>query len=114
MTKKFFLAPIKMYQNISRLMPGKCRYYPTCSEYAKWQFETTDPLSASFNSTLRILRCNQFFAGGIDYPVIKYNTPKFSIKKPDINNNYGKIDIKYWLIPKDKTHYYVVKDFHDN
>ncbi|MBD3808513.1 MAG: membrane protein insertion efficiency factor YidD [Epsilonproteobacteria bacterium] len=110
MTKKFFLTPIKAYQYFSKLMPGKCRYYPTCSEYAKWQFETTDPLSASLNSTLRILRCNQLFAGGIDYPIIKYTPPNFSLK-PNINKNYGKIDIKYWFVPKDQRHYYVLKDF---
>jgi len=114
MKKKFFTLPIKAYQYISRMTPGNCRYYPTCSEYAKWQFETTNPLSASINSGLRILRCNQLFAGGIDYPVIRYNPPKFSLSKPYINNNYGKMDIKYWFVPKDKTHYYVVKDFNDH
>ncbi|MGW8169986.1 MAG: membrane protein insertion efficiency factor YidD [Sulfurovaceae bacterium] len=114
MTKKFFLQPIKAYQYISRMTPGNCRYYPTCSEYAKWQFETTNPLSASVNSTLRILRCNQLFAGGIDYPIIKYHPPKFPLLKPYINHNYGKMNIKYWIVPKDKKYYYVVKDFNDH
>jgi putative membrane protein insertion efficiency factor len=114
MTKKFFLAPIKAYQYVSKLTPGNCRYYPTCSEYAAWQFETTNPLSAFINSTLRILRCNQLFIGGIDYPIIRYNPQKLLLLKPYINNNYGKMNIKYWIVPKDKTHYYVVKDFHDH
>lgn len=113
MTKKFFTTPIKAYQYISRMFPANCRYYPTCSEYTKWQFETTNPLSASLNSTLRILRCNQLFTGGIDYPLIRYKPPKFSLKS-NINHNYGTIKVKYWLVPKNKTHYFVVKDFNGN
>jgi putative membrane protein insertion efficiency factor len=86
MTKKIFITPIKYYQYISKLMPGKCRYYPSCSEYAMWQFETTNPVSAFVNSGLRILRCNHFFAGGIDYPVIRYKPPKFSFIKSNIGS----------------------------
>lgn len=112
MTKKFFLQPIKAYQYISKMLPGSCRYYPTCSEYATWQFDTANPLSALASSTARILRCNQLFAGGIDYPVIRYNPPKFSLHKPYINNDYGKIKIRYWFVPKTEELYYVVKDFH--
>ena len=109
MTKKFFVAPIKAYQYISAMLPPKCRYYPSCSEYATWQFETTNPASAFFNSSLRILRCNQFFRGGIDYPVITYR-PKVPNYTPKINNDYGTINIKYWLVPKEKNYYYVIKD----
>jgi putative membrane protein insertion efficiency factor len=81
---------IKLYQFISPIFGQKCRYYPTCSEYAKWEFETDNLFFAFFKSIFRILRCNQFFSGGIDYPVIK--------KK--INPIYKKDKIKYWLIPK--------------
>lgn len=114
MNKKFFLAPIKAYQYISKLTPASCRYYPTCSEYAAWQFETTNPLSATLNTTLRILRCNQLFEGGIDYPVIRYTPPRASFVKPNINHNYGKIEIIYWLVPKSANRYFVIKDFHDH
>ncbi|MDD5405560.1 MAG: membrane protein insertion efficiency factor YidD [Sulfurovaceae bacterium] len=114
MTKKFFTLPIKAYQYISRMTPGNCRYYPTCSEYAKWQFENTNPASAFISSALRILRCNQFFKSGIDYPLITYKPPKLSILKTNINYDYGKMDIKYWIVPKDKKYYYVVKDFNDH
>ncbi len=113
MIKKVFTAPIKVYQSISRLMPGKCRYYPTCSEYALWQFDTQNPMKAFYKSTLRILRCNQFFSGGIDYPVIGFKPEKISIFKSTLNSNYGTISVKYWLLPKDTKQYYVVKDFND-
>ncbi len=113
MIKKFFTTPIKAYQYLSRLTPASCRYYPTCSEYAKWQFDTTNPLSATFNSAIRILRCNQLFNGGIDYPVVTYKPVRASYIKPNINNNYGKIEIIYWFVPKSTNRYFVIKDFHD-
>ncbi|RRS30224.1 MAG: hypothetical protein P794_07720 [Epsilonproteobacteria bacterium (ex Lamellibrachia satsuma)] len=101
---------MKGYQYISRMLPANCRYYPTCSEYAKWQFEFNVPHKALWESSLRILRCNQLFPGGIDYPVICYSPPKrISLRKS--NTFYGRIKILYWLVPKDETHYYVLKDF---
>ena len=74
--KNFFLAPIKGYQYISKMLPASCRYYPSCSEYAKWQFEFNAPHKAFTASSLRILRCNQFFKGGIDYPLVHFKPTK--------------------------------------
>ncbi len=110
--KKFFQAPIEGYQMISRMLPASCRYYPTCSEYAKWQFEFNAPHRAMLASGLRILRCNQLFEGGVDYPLVPYQPPK----RPclcDTNRFYGKISIAYWLVPKNSTHYFVLKDLYD-
>lgn len=112
--KRFWIAPISGYQYISKMLPGSCRYYPTCSEYAKWSFETTSPHIAAFNATLRILRCNQLFPGGIDYPVIAYKPPSPMQLKPNINFFSGKMNIKYWFVPKTdpkSNHYYVIKDY---
>jgi len=110
----FWIAPIKGYQYISKMLPANCRYYPSCSEYAKWQFEFNAPHKAFAASSLRILRCNQFFKGGIDYPLVNYVPPKRSCLL-NFNTFCGKIDIIYWLVPKsmDKTNtlYYVIKDF---
>ena len=50
---------------------GSCRYYPTCSNYAKIQFEHNRFLPALYFSILRILKCNPLFDGGFDYPKIK-------------------------------------------
>jgi len=110
--KKFFIAPIRGYQYISRMLPANCRYYPTCSEYASWQFEFNAPHRALAASTLRILRCNQLFAGGIDYPVVHFQPPSMT-KSLDINDLCGKIKVHYWLVPKDESRslYYVIKDF---
>jgi len=112
--KQFFIAPIKGYQYISKMLPANCRYYPTCSEYAKWQFEFNLPHKALAASALRILRCNQLFPGGIDYPVVHFH-PTSMTKSLDVNGFYGKIKVIYWLVPKDESQslYYVIKDFND-
>jgi len=104
MFNKLFIAPIKGYQYFSKMLPANCRYYPTCSEYAKWQFEFNRMDKALAHTTLRILRCNQLFAGGIDYPLIAYKKPKLL----ELSQN---IKIKYWFIPKEKNLFYLVKDF---
>lgn len=110
----FWVLPIKGYQYISKMLPANCRYYPTCSEYATWQFECNAPHKALVSSSLRILRCNQLFPGGIDYPCIAYTPPKHSYILT-FNSFYGKIDIRYWLVPKGTntklTKYYILKDF---
>ncbi len=110
--KKFFIAPIRGYQYISKMLPANCRYYPTCSEYAAWQFAFNAPHKALAASTLRILRCNQLFAGGIDYPVVTF-CPANNTKSLDINGFCGKINIDYWLVPKEgsRNQFYVIKDF---
>ncbi len=103
--KKIFIESIKGYQYISKMLPASCRYYPSCSEYATWQFETNRLDKALAQSTLRILRCNQLFVGGIDYPIIKFK-PSKSLQK----NNYD-FQVKYWLFPKEKNLFYIIKDY---
>lgn len=113
---KFLIAPIKGYQYLSAMLPDNCRYYPSCSEYAKWQFLFNAPHKALLKSSLRIARCNQFFAGGIDYPLVRY-TPPMLLNLIDFNRFSGTINISFWLVPQMKqngtipTHYYVLKDF---
>lgn len=92
------------------MLPKSCRYYPSCSEYARWLFETTNPVVATYKSATRILRCNQLFEGGIDYPLVKY-IPQ-SCKVPYKRVKFD-IDVKYWIVPKDESSdiCYIVKDF---
>ena len=112
-SKNFYTLSIKGYQYISKMLPANCRYYPTCSEYAKWQFEFNVPHKAFFASSGRILRCNQLFQGGIDYPLVQY-IPQKHTSIESFNPHCGKINIKYWLVPKNTTphtYYYVIKDY---
>ncbi len=112
--KNIYLAPIKGYQYISRMLPASCRYYPSCSEYASWQFEFNLPYKALYATSKRILSCNPFFVGGIDYPLVEY-CPQKPSSILTFNTDCGKIYVLYWLVPQsiqaDNTYYYILKDF---
>ena len=109
--KKLWLTPIKGYQYISKMLPASCRYYPTCSEYASWQFEYNAPHKAFWATSKRILSCNQLFKGGVDYPLVDFVPPRHPLMYT-FNRDCGKIDIRYWLVPHPKNkRYYVLKDF---
>jgi putative membrane protein insertion efficiency factor len=96
MTRKILSELLKFYQKYLTLLGyGSCRYYPTCSEFAKWQIKTNPSiLKAIYSSILRILRCNQLFEGGIDYPKISYK------QFPKIYNSCQTHNIEYWYIPE--------------
>ena len=64
----------------------------------KWQILHNCFLKACFYSLLRILRCNQLFPGGIDYPVITKNFQNTIVTTRTSNS----ADIKFWFIPKTK------------
>ena len=44
----------------------KCKYYPTCSEYAIQALEKYGFWKGSVLATKRVLRCNPFSKGGYD------------------------------------------------
>ncbi len=60
---------IKFYRRfISPLKPASCRFYPTCSEYAILAIKKYGAFKGGLKAMWRILRCNPFSKGGIDYP----------------------------------------------
>lgn len=103
------LTCVKFYQNcISKLLPNSCRYYPSCSEYAIWQFKTNNIFLAMVAVLMRILRCNQLFRGGIDYPVIRKNFhATYLLNKHFIPN------IDFWFVPIKNGKFYVIKNYKD-
>ena len=44
-----------------------CRYHPTCSRYASDAVRKYGPLKGSLKAAWRILRCNPWSRGGVDY-----------------------------------------------
>jgi len=98
------LSLLSVYQKIFTLLSyGSCRYYPTCSEYARWRVEEDSLLVAPFAIVLRILRCNPLFPGGIEYPLIT---------KRITNVQFKKTKIRYWLVPKSKNRFYLIKNLY--
>ncbi len=61
------IAPIRLYQRfISPAFAPRCRYYPTCSEYAVQSIRELGPVRGSILAGWRLLRCNPFSHGGVD------------------------------------------------
>ena len=102
--KNIPLLLIKFYQKYLTILSfGSCRYHPTCSSYAKTQFENNTFFKALYLSTVRILRCNPFYKGGFDYPKIKCFTNN------TLNLEFKRIKIKYWKVPVQNNYCLILK-----
>lgn len=110
MIRALSLKLLKFYQKFFTLLGfGSCRFYPTCSEYAKWQFQKNNIFKAFWFTFTRILRCNQLFVGGIDYPIVKKSLKS---KKVSLHNkSKNRFIVEFWLVPKDDDKYYLIKTF---
>ncbi len=63
------LAPIRFYARfISRLLPPRCKYHPSCSRYAVQAVERFGILRGLVLAVWRVLRCNPWSHGGYDPP----------------------------------------------
>ena len=51
---------------ISPAFGGRCRFYPSCSQYAAQAVRENGLLRGSFFTAKRVCRCNGFFDGGYD------------------------------------------------
>ena len=60
-------APVRFYQRaISPGIPARCRYHPSCSEYAVQAIRRYGVLRGAVLAAWRILRCNPWSHGGVD------------------------------------------------
>jgi len=67
MTKTGIIKIIDFYRNyLSLLKIPSCRYYPTCSQYAKEAVEKYGLFRGLLKGAYRILRCNPLSKGGYD------------------------------------------------
>lgn len=106
MAKSIFKLLIRFYQRvISPMAPGNCRYYPSCSEYALAEFETRHWLPALGASVLRILRCNQLFPGGFDYPKKRF----VYRESPPAPRKTWKGPARFFLVPCGQDRVFIVK-----
>ena len=65
--KRVFLWLIRGYQlGISPLLGPRCRFYPSCSQYAYEAIATKGILRGVILAVRRVLRCHPKSAGGYD------------------------------------------------
>lgn len=68
--------------------------------------ENNSFFKAIYFTITRILKCNQLFKGGIDYPIVN--------KIPNKSIIYKKIKVIYWFVPTEDNKYFVVKNWERN
>lgn len=67
MIRSIFLVLIRFYQIVLSPLKGpRCRFLPTCSQYAYEAIERYGIWRGLFLGGKRLLRCHPFHAGGYD------------------------------------------------
>ncbi|MEA2419504.1 MAG: uncharacterized protein QOE60_1710 [Thermoleophilaceae bacterium] len=62
------VAPIRLYQRtLSPALPARCKYHPSCSEYAVQAVRRYGVLRGLVLAGWRLLRCNPWSHGGVDF-----------------------------------------------
>ncbi len=65
--KKFFIGIVYLYKLlISPAIPARCRFLPTCSDYAIEAIEKRGVFAGIILTAKRIARCHPFGGHGID------------------------------------------------
>jgi len=62
-----FVELIRLYQRlVSPLFPPRCRFYPSCSEYALQALARHGLVRGLGLAAMRLLRCHPWAEGGVD------------------------------------------------
>ena len=65
--RQLVLLPLRGYQRlVSPVVGARCKYYPSCSEYAAQAIEGFGILRGLVLAGWRLLRCNPWSDGGFD------------------------------------------------
>lgn len=66
MFRKMLIYPIRVYQRVlSPLLPNRCRFFPSCSQYAVEAIERHG-VRGLWLALKRIVKCNPLHPGGYD------------------------------------------------
>ena len=61
------LALLRAYRRwLSPLLGARCRFHPSCSQYASQALERHGSARGAYLALQRLLRCHPFSAGGVD------------------------------------------------
>lgn len=68
------VALVRLYQwlispLVVALFGARCRFHPSCSQYAVEAMRHYGPLSGSWRAVKRVCRCHPYHPGGYDPPV---------------------------------------------
>jgi putative membrane protein insertion efficiency factor len=67
--RRVAVAPVRAYQRfVSPMFPRRCKYHPTCSQYAVDSVREFGVMRGTVLAGWRLLRCNPWSRGGVDYP----------------------------------------------
>jgi hypothetical protein len=65
--RKVLSSLIKLYQIfISPFLGSVCRFYPSCSDYAREAVEKRGVFRGLYKTFARLLKCHPFHSGGYD------------------------------------------------
>ncbi|MGM8900449.1 membrane protein insertion efficiency factor YidD [Psychrobacter sp. 1Y4] len=85
----FVLNIIKFYQKIiSPIIPARCRYYPTCSNYGKQALAWHGTRAGSWLLLKRLSRCHPLGGHGIDFVPLPLSSYRYNyLSFTDISNS---------------------------
>ena len=68
MIARLLVLLVRGYQRaLSPLLADRCKYHPTCSQYAVDALREHGALRGTVLAAWRVLRCNPWSAGGVDH-----------------------------------------------
>ena len=87
---KLLLSPltllISFYQKfISPAFAPRCKYYPSCSSYALAAIQTYGFKGVAM-ATWRVMRCNPWSHGGVDYVKVQAQTDEKTITEQSLQS----------------------------
>jgi hypothetical protein len=62
------IALVRLYQlTLGRVLGGRCRFYPSCSDYAIEALRSNGVVLGGAQGAWRIVRCGPWSAGGVEH-----------------------------------------------
>lgn len=97
------LKLIWVYQYaISPIMPARCRYYPTCSEYGKQAVKWHGGIRGGLLLVKRLLRCQPWGGLGVDFVPVPlyayYYQPARCCHRYGYKDCYGYLARRHYLM----------------